>query len=118
MRLAETAPFYGTKPNGGFPGVEQAFAVEDHPVGVLFYRAKTSFFMPYHLLQTMRFEDNQITVVFAMVGIVISGRGLHQLYTQLAAQRVSLIVEQGARYAGASDAPVHINKIEEIPREE
>ena len=117
MKLAETPSAYGAKPEGAFPGVEQPFTTGEHPLGVMFYRSKVSFFIPYHLLQTIRYRDEQITLVFATADVVVTGRGLHQLYTQLAAQQVSRIVEQGERYAGASENPVYIRKIDEIPRE-
>lgn len=116
-KLLETPPVYGAKTEGAFPGLEQPFSTEEHPVGLLFYRLKQSFFYPYSLLQTMRYEEGKITLAFATADVSIEGRGLHQLYTLLAAQRVSRIVEQGQRYAGVSEATLHIRKIDEIPRE-
>ena len=118
MQLAETSPPYGAKAQSGFPGLEQAFSTEEHASGISFYQSKECFYLPYHLLQSMRFKEEKLTLVFATDEVVITGRGLHQLYVQLAAQQVSRIVEQGERYATVSDALVHISKIEEIPREE
>ena len=118
MRLAETPPPYGAKAENGFPGVEQAFSTEEHASGISFYQSKECFYLPYHLLQSMRFKEEKLTLVFATADVVITGRGLHQLYVQLAAQQVSRIVEQGERYATVSDALVYITKIEEIPRGE
>ena len=118
MKLAETPAAYGVKQEGTFPGVEQPFTTDEHPPGVLFYRGRESFFLPYHLVQTIRFREDKLILVFATADVVITGRGLHHLYTQLAAQHVVQIVEQGERYAGASNALVHIGKIEEIPHEE
>lgn len=56
---------------------------DDPALGILFYRAKQSFYLPYHLLQAMRYEADQITLIFAAQDVVINGRGLHQLYRQL-----------------------------------
>ena len=117
-RLAENPPPYGAKTQSGFPGVELAFSTEEHASGISFYQSKECFYLPYHLLQSMRFKEEKLTLVFATADVVITGRGLHQLYAQLAAQQVSRIVEQGDRYAAVSDALVHVSKIEEIPRSE
>jgi hypothetical protein len=115
--LEETPPPYGSKIEGGFPGIDVPFLTEDHPIGIAFYRARESFFMPYHLLQRMRCRAEQLKLTFATCDVVIIGRGLHQIYTQLAAQRVSRIVEQGERYAGVGDALVHVGRIQEIPKQ-
>ncbi|PWU19885.1 MAG: hypothetical protein C5B50_05495 [Verrucomicrobia bacterium] len=116
-KLAETPPPYGIKSELNFPGIDQAFSTDERPIGITFYRSKESFFLPYHLLQTARFKDNRITLVFAVAEVVISGRGLHLLYAQITAQLVSRVVEQGERYSAVSDLLVHIRAIEEIPRE-
>ena len=100
----------------GFPGIEEAYATGERPVGVLFYQGRAGFFLPYHLLQSMRFEAERVTLLFAADEIILTGRGLHELYMRLAAQQVSRIVEQGARHAAVSEAPVLIIKIERIPR--
>jgi hypothetical protein len=115
--LEETPPSYGTKVEAGFPGIEVPFLMDEHPIGIAFYRAKDSFFMPYHLLQRMRCQPEHLTLTFATCDVVITGRGLHQIYTQLAAQRVSRIVEQGERYAEVGNALVHVGRIQEIPRQ-
>jgi hypothetical protein len=116
--IEETPPPYGSKIEAGFPGIEVPFLTDEHPTGIAFYRGKESFFLPYHLLQTMRCQPDQLTLTFATVDVVVTGRGLHQLYARLAAQQVSRIVEQGDRYAAVSEDLVHISKLEEIPREE
>jgi hypothetical protein len=85
-------------------------------VGVLFYQGKTSFFLPYHLLQTMRYEPERLILVFASDEVSVVGRGLHELYVQLAAQRVCRIMEQGERYASVSEAATLIGRIERTPR--
>ena len=74
------------------------------------------FFLPYHLLQCISFEGERMTLLFAADEIILTGRGLHELYVRLAAQQVSRIVEQGVRHAAVSEAPVLIIKIERIPR--
>ncbi len=101
---------------GGFPSPEQPYATDERPVGVLFYQGRTSFFLPYHLLQTMRYEPDRMTLVFASDDVAVVGRGLHELYVQLAAQRVSRITEQGERFASLSEAATLISRIERTPR--
>ncbi len=98
------------------PGVEQPYAIGERPAGILFYRGQSSFWLPYHLLQGMRYERETLTLKFAPADVVIEGRGLHGLYVDLARQVVGSVVEQGERYAEASDAVVHINRIVEIPK--
>ena len=116
-QLAETPPPYGSKIEAGFPGIDVPFLTDEHPTGIAFYRARESFFMPYHLLQRMRCRPQQLTLAFATCDVVITGRGLHQIYTQIAAQRVSRIVEQGERYAEVGNALVHVSRIQEIPKQ-
>lgn len=115
--LEETPPPYGGKIEAGFPGIEVPFLTDERPIGIAFYRARESFFMPYHLLQRMRCRPEQLKLTFATCDVVITGRGLHQIYTHLAAQRVSRIVEQGERYAGVGDALVHVGRIQEMPKQ-
>jgi hypothetical protein len=103
-------------PAGGFPNPEQPYTTDERPVGVLFYQGKTSFFLPYHLLQTMRYEPERLILVFASDEVSVVGRGLHELYVQLAAQRVCRIMEQGERYASVSEAATLIGRIERTPR--
>ena len=100
----------------GFPGVEQPYATDDRPVGILFYRAKESFFLPYLLLQAMQCRSDQLTLTFASDDVTITGRGLHELYVQLAAHRVWRVVEQGERYAEVSEAALFVAGIKRIPR--
>ena len=100
-----------------FPGIEQSYSLGERPPGVLFYRAKGSFWLPYHLLQAMEFTSEAITLAFADEDIVIEGRGLHPLYVELAGQRVARVVEQGERYATLAGTPLLITRIERRPRE-
>src|SRR5258708_2407046 len=81
-----------------FPGVEQAFETGERPPGILFYRAKESFWLPYHLLQCMEFQPDKLKLMFAGDDVVIAGRGLHRLYVELSRQTISRVVEQGERY--------------------
>jgi len=115
--LQETPPPYGGKIEAGFPGIEMPFLTDENPTGIAFYRAKESLFLPYHLLQRMRCRPEQLQLTFATCDVVITGRGLHQIYTHIAAQRISRIVEQGERYAGVGDALVHVSRIQEIPKQ-
>ena len=100
----------------GFPTGDQPYAVDERPAGVLFYQAKESFFLPYLLLHAMQLTADKLTLTFAPADVVIEGHGLHSLYVQMAAQRVSRVVEQGERYADIADAPVHISRIEHVPK--
>jgi hypothetical protein len=100
-----------------FPGIEQSYSLGERPPGVLFYRAKGSFWLPYHLLQAMEFTSEAITLAFADEDIVIEGRGLHPLYVELAWQRVARVVEQGERYATLAGTSLLITRIERRPRE-
>lgn len=99
-----------------FPGVEEPYAIGERPPGILFYCGRSSFWLPYHLLQGMRYEPEALKLTFAPAEVIIEGRGLHGLYVDLAQQVVWRVVEQGDRYAEASDATVHINRIVEIPK--
>ena len=99
-----------------FPPLEPAFALDDHPPGVRFYKGGKSFFHPYALLQAMHLDGERLTVTFVDVDIIITGRGLHAIYVHLASQRLARVVEQGDRYAAASDGPVHVARIEEIEK--
>ncbi len=99
----------------GIPSVEQPYATGERPPGIVFYRAKNSFWLPYHLLQRMEFEADQLKLVFATEDIVIRGRSLHPLYIELTRQTVSRIVEQGERYAALSEAGTLVSGIERSP---
>ena len=101
----------------GFPGVEQPYATDERPCGILFYRGKESFYLPYHLLQAMHCQPQQLTLTFAADDVVLTGRGLHELYVQLAAQRVWRVVEQGERYAKVSEAALFVATIARTLRE-
>ncbi len=100
-----------------FPGIEQPYMLGERPPGVLFYRAKGSFWLPYHLLQAMDFTSEAIKLAFPDEDIVIEGRGLHPLYVELAWQRVVRIVEQGERFAALAGTSLLIIRIERRPRE-
>ena len=101
-----------------FPGVDQPYTTGESPVGILFYQAKESFWLPYQLLQSMSMQPDRLTLAFATEDIVIDGRGLHPLFLGLAKQVVWQIVEQGERYAGVSNAPTCVVRIQRIPRSE
>ena len=105
----------------GLPPADSAFATEpERPPGIRFYRAKESFFLPYSLLQTMRWQGQRITLAFVHDDVVIEGEGLHALYVDLAEFKVARIREQ----EDAKEAPekndantVHVTKIVRSPRE-
>ena len=104
--------------HGEVASVEQPYRTGERPAGIVFARGPNSFWLPYHLLQGMRYEPDKLTLVFASADVVIEGRGLHALYLELAHQVVWQIVEQGARYAELSDAATCISRIVEIPKGE
>ena len=110
-RLVPAAPA-----DAGFPGPDQPYGTEEQPKGVLFYHGKLSFFLPYHLLQTMRFEPDQLLLVFATDNVTLIGRGLHALYVLLAKQKVFRIVEQGERYDTIAGDGLFIARIEREQR--
>jgi hypothetical protein len=103
-------------PQTAIPSGVEPFLVEERPVGIRFYKGRSSFFRPYALLQAMSFSDDALTLVFANLEVVIKGRGLHEPYVLGASQRLSAIVEQGERYSSTSNAQVHISRIERTPR--
>ena len=106
-----------TTAGGGFPTGDQPYDSDERPVGVLFYQGKESFFLPYYLLQTMRYQEGRLTLVFAPDEVEVHGRGLHELYVLLAAQRVWRVVEQGPRQAAISEAVVVVTRIERKARQ-
>ena len=117
-------PRFGLTAGGGasaLPPADSAFVTEpERPPGIRFYRAKESFFLPYSLLQTMRWQGQRITLTFVHDDVVIEGDGLHALYVDLAEFKVARIREQeDAKEApGNSDANiVHVTKIVRSPRE-
>ena len=99
-----------------YPSASEPYAVDEHPMGIAFYRAKESFFLPYSLLEMIRFQGEKMTLLFSPADVAIEGRGLHQLYGHLASQKVSRIVEQDERYQDSSDSVVFINRIEQLPK--
>lgn len=85
-------------------------------MGVAFYQGRESFFLPYALLESMRFQPDQITLFFAPADVAIAGRGLHALYVLLAAHKVGRVVEQGERHGEAEENPVWVHRVEQLPR--
>ena len=112
-RFGEASPESPATPTAdtAFPGLEQAFTLQERSLGVRFYRGRESFFHPYVLLQSLTLKDELLTLAFANAEVTVAGRGLHSLYVHLADQRVAAIVEQGERYGAVSEAAVHITKI-------
>jgi len=98
--------------NTNFPGLEQPYATGGRLPGILFYRTKESFWLPYHLLERMEYQAERIRLVFAMCDVVVEGRGLHRLYVELSRQVVWRVVEQGVRYAVLADTGTLIIRIE------
>jgi len=120
----ESEPRPGTAPAGlvggqpgatGWPARDQAYALEERPAGICFYQARASFWLPYHLLQTMQCLPERLTLAFATDDVVLTGRGLHELYVHLAWQAVSRVVEQGDRYAEVADVGVYVARLERTP---
>ena len=111
--IANSPPRMGSKE---FPGVEQAYEAGERPPGILFYRSKEGFWLPYHLLQCMEFQADTLKLVFATEDVVIEGQGLHRLYVDLALQTVARVIEQGERYAAVAEPGLLISRIERIPR--
>jgi hypothetical protein len=107
-----------TSDETGFPSLDKPFGLEDHPPGIRFYKGRTSFFHPYALLQSMRYQTDLITLSFVDADVTVAGRGLHGLYVHLAEHQVAWIVEQGERYESASDAAAHIRQIVEVVKEQ
>lgn len=98
-----------------WPGVEEAYAIEDRALGVRFYRACDGFFLPYTLLQAVQYTPTRLTLKFPGEDIVIDGRGLHGVYVALCRQAVTQVVLQGERGRAATTC---ILGIERIPRED
>jgi hypothetical protein len=90
----------------------------EQPPGILFYRAKESFFLSYGLLAAMRWQGERLTLTFAVEDVVIEGRGLHELYARLAEHKVTRICEQGERYAEAAEGTVSVREIRRVFRVE
>ena len=99
------------------PPSDSAFATEpERPPGIRFYRARESFFLPYSLLQSMQWREEQITLTFVHDDVTIEGQGLHGLYVQVAEFKVARIREQEDK-AVDNEASVHVAKITRQPRE-
>ena len=117
-------PRFGLTASGGasaLPPADSAFATEpERPPGIRFYRAKESFFLPYSLLQAMRWQSQRIILTFVSDEVVIEGQGLHALYVELAEFKVARIREQeNSKEASEKDDvnTVHVTKIVRSPRE-
>lgn len=82
-------------PLEAYPGIENAFSVEERALGIQFYQAKTSFFLPYTLLKGMEYTATRITLEFPDESVAITGKNLHPLYLGFARQKVWRVVEQG-----------------------
>lgn len=113
---AAQPPVAGALDGGELDGIEKPYGTGERPAGILFVRGPKSRWLPYHLLQGMRYEAGRVTLEFASADVLIEGRGLHGLFLDLARQVVERIVEQGERYAEVSDAATWINRIVEIPK--
>ena len=93
------------------------YDIEDtSDTGIAFYKGKESFFFPYALLESMRFQGGKITLSFAPAMVVVEGRGLHRIYALLAAQKISRLVEQGERHEEAFETTLYVRRIDEIPK--
>jgi hypothetical protein len=97
-------------------GLDQPYRTAERPAGIVFVRGPSSFWLPYHLLQGMRYEPDKLTLEFPTADVVIEGRGLHGLFTEFTRQVVGQVIEQGARYAELSDAPTCIRRVVELPK--
>jgi hypothetical protein len=106
----------GNSSSAGFPTANRAY--DERQVGILFYQAKESFFLPYHLLQSVNYRDGKIKIFFATDEVALTGRGLHELYVQIAGQKAGCVVERGERYAAVSDDSMLVIRIERTPRSE
>lgn len=103
-------------PDGSEPtDLGQPYVTGERPPGIVFARGPTSFWLPYHLLQGMRYEPDKVTLQFAGSDILIEGRGLHSLYRDLTRQTVSEVTEQGS-HAEMSDAATCVGQIVELPK--
>ena len=98
------------------PEDELPFSLDERPPGIVFYRVKESFYHPYALLQSMRWQEMKLTLRFATLDVEITGRGLQIIYAHLAAHRLVRLTEQGERYASTSQAAVYVSRITEVPR--
>ena len=83
----------------------------DMPVGVHFYFLREAVFYSYGLLQSLHLKEEQLVVGFGLEQIVIEGRGLHALYLELAAHRVTSVHEQGERYQALNNEPLFITRM-------
>lgn len=104
-------------PNGeNFSDDERPFTLEERPPGIVFYRAKDSFWHPYALLQSVRWQEDELTLRFSTLDVEINGRGLQIIYAHLAAHRLARLNEQGERYAAVATTAVYVSRITEVPR--
>lgn len=102
-----------TDPRLEFPGVDEAFTLEERSVGILFYLGRECFFLPYHGLRSMTCTPDRLSLEFPEETVVITGRGLHTLCVGLARQQVGRVVQQGDH---PGTQPTHVVRIRRIPR--
>ena len=57
-----------------------------------FYQAKECCFYPYALLQSLRLENDRLTLTYSVADVLLQGRNLHPLFALLATQRVARII--------------------------
>lgn len=116
--LRGTPRFALTAPGGAsaLPPTDSAYASEpERPPGIRFYWARESFFLPYSLLQSIRWKADRLTLLFVTDQVTIEGQGLHALYVAVSEFKVARICEQ--EDAVADEDPVHVTKIERMPME-
>ena len=101
-----------------YPSFEEAYTLADKPLGIQFYRAKQSFFLPYALLAAMEWTATRLKLSFAMEEVMVEGHGLYELYVHLTAHQVSRICEQGQRYEQAGIEGVYVRRLQRIPHAE
>ena len=98
----------------GLPSLDRPYETGERPPGILFYQPKRSFWRPYHLLQSMEFAADSLTLRFAGEEVVIHGRSLHPLYVALARHEVWRVVEQGERDAALVETGTVIAELQRI----
>ena len=99
-------------PDAGLPTQEVAYSTEEQPVGIRFYRARDSFYFPYHAVQWVSFTDSRITLRFPENDVIVEGQALHRLYVHLARQKVGWVVQQAA----CRGEGTFVSRIERVPR--
>lgn len=95
-----------------YPSLDQPFETHSCAHGILFYLPKESFYLTYHLMETMSFSGDQMVLSFTDCQVIIRGRALHTLYHLIAERRISAIFEQAQRHDAVHDCPVRVTRIE------